>query len=127
LGPIDGELLGDIDVLAATVVALSGITLGVLVGQHRALAFEHGDGHEVLGSDHLERPLLALELKGQHLGDLRIDLGEGAVEEVLWKLYGHGCDLISGGSGKLRARGAQLWKVKAFSRSKTSRRRGTGC
>ena len=33
LGAVDGELLGDVDVLAAAVVALAGIAFGVLVGE----------------------------------------------------------------------------------------------
>ena len=31
---VDGELLGDVDELAAAVVALAGVAFGVLVGQH---------------------------------------------------------------------------------------------
>ena len=82
LGAVDRELLGDVHPLAAAVVAAPGIALGVLVGQHRALALEHRAGHEVLRGDHLERALLALELAAQDLGDLGIDLGERAVEVV---------------------------------------------
>ena len=89
LGPVDRELLGDVDVLAAAVVALARIALGVLVGQHRALALEHRDRHEVLRGDHLERALLALELEREHLGDLGIDLGERPVEEVGRQLDAH--------------------------------------
>ena len=40
----DRERLGDVDELAAAVVALARIALGVLVGQHRAGRFEHGAG-----------------------------------------------------------------------------------
>ena len=82
LGAVDRELLGDVDVLAPAVVALAGIALGVLVRQHAALRLEHGLRDEVLGRDHLERPLLALELVVEDRGDLRVDLGERAVEEV---------------------------------------------
>ena len=41
LGPLDRQLLGDVDLLAAAVVAAAGVALGVLVGQHRADRFEH--------------------------------------------------------------------------------------
>jgi hypothetical protein len=88
-GAVDGELLGDVDPLAAAVVAAAGVALGVLVGEHRALAFEHGARHEVLRGDHLERALLAIELAPQHLRDLGVHLGERAVEVVGTKL-GHG-------------------------------------
>ena len=77
LGAVDGELLGDVDLLAAAVVALAGVALGVLVGEHRAGGLEHGLGHEVLGGDHLQRRLLASQLAVEHRGDLGIDLGEG--------------------------------------------------
>ena len=99
LGAVDRQLLGDVDVLAAAVVALAGIALGVLVGQHRALALEHRHRDEVLRGDHLQRALLALELERQHLGDLGIDLGEGAVEEVRRQLGAHGVANASGGVG----------------------------
>ena len=79
---LDRQPLGDVDVLAAAVVALARIALGVLVGEHRSLALQHRHRDEVLRRDHLQRPLLALELQSQHLGDLRIDLGQRAVEEV---------------------------------------------
>ena len=77
LGAVDRELLGDVDELAAAVVALARVALGVLVGEHRALAVEHRLRHEVLRRDHLERRLLAVELVLEHLGDLGIDLGDG--------------------------------------------------
>ena len=38
LGAVDGELLGDVDELAAAVVAAAGVALGVLVGERRACA-----------------------------------------------------------------------------------------
>ena len=62
LGAVDRQLLADVDPLAAAVVAPAWIPLGVLVGEDRALALEHRARHEVLGGDHLERGLLALEL-----------------------------------------------------------------
>ena len=62
LRAVDRELLGDVDVLAAAVVAPARVALGVLVRQHAALALQHRLRHEVLGGDHLERALLALEL-----------------------------------------------------------------
>ena len=41
LGAVDRQLLGDVDLLAAAVVAAAGVALGVLVGQHRADRVEH--------------------------------------------------------------------------------------
>ena len=114
LGAVDRQLLGDVDELAAAVVALAGIALGVLVRQHRPLALEHRHRHEVLRGDHLERPLLALELPREHLGDLRIDFGERPVEEVGRQLGAHAGDDISGGGRVLEP--AQLTGVAARDR-----------
>ena len=54
LGAVDGQRLGDVDELAAAVVALAGVALGVLVGQHRAGRLQHGLADEVLRGDQLE-------------------------------------------------------------------------
>ena len=48
LRAVDRELLDHVDELAAAVVALARIALGVLVGQDPALTLQHGLGHEVL-------------------------------------------------------------------------------
>ena len=86
--PLDRERLDDVHVLAAAVVALAGVALGVLVRQHRALAVEHRLRHEVLGGDHLERRLLPPELGLHLLGDLGIDLGDG-LREVVGRQLAH--------------------------------------
>ncbi len=44
LDPVDGQLLDHVDVLAAAVIALARVALGVLVGQHRALRLHDRDG-----------------------------------------------------------------------------------
>ena len=41
LGTLNGQCLRLINKFAATVVALAGVTLGVLVGEHRTLGFQH--------------------------------------------------------------------------------------
>ena len=41
LGAIDGKLLDHVDVLAAAVVALARIALGILVGELRTLSFHY--------------------------------------------------------------------------------------
>ena len=92
LRAVDRQLLGDVDPLTAAVVAPAGVTLGVLVRQHAALAFEHRLRDEVLRGDHLQRALLALELAAQRGGDLGIDLLQRAVEVV-------GGEVVIGGAG----------------------------
>ena len=89
LGAVDRQLLDDVDVLAAAVVAAPRVALGVLVGQHAALALEDRLGNEVLRGDHLQRALLAIQLEAQRVGDLGIDVRERTVEEVRTQL-GHG-------------------------------------
>ena len=70
--------LDDVDELAAAVVALARIALGVLVGQHRAGRFEHRAADEVLRGDQLEAVVLAMQLVADRAGDLGIGLGERA-------------------------------------------------
>ena len=70
--PFDGEPLGDIDELAAAVIALARIALGVLVGQHGALGRQDGGAGVVLRSDHLQAVLLPLRFVRDGGGDFRI-------------------------------------------------------
>ena len=79
----DGEVLGDVDELAAAVVALPRIAFRVFVGHHRALRFEHGAGHDVLGGDQLDLVALAAEFQLHRAGDLGIRLGEAGAEEAV--------------------------------------------
>ena len=72
LRALDRQRLGDVDELAAAVVALARIALGVLVGHHRALRLEHGAGDDVLRRDQLDLMPLAAELALDRIGDLGI-------------------------------------------------------
>jgi hypothetical protein len=81
LGTLDGEGLGDIDELAAAVIALAGITFSILVGHDRALRLEHGAGHDVLGGDQFDLVLLAAEFVTDGAGDLWVGLSQGVGEE----------------------------------------------
>jgi hypothetical protein len=82
LGSIDRELLRAVDELASPVVPPPGIALRILVGENRALRLEHSRRHEVLRGDHLERPLLPVQLQPDDLGDLGIYIRERGVEVV---------------------------------------------
>ena len=95
--PVPGQVLGDVHVLAAAVVALAGVALGVLVGQHAALRLEHGPGGEVLAGDHLQRAALPAELAGQDGGELGIGLGERGGGHLLRGCHGlgHGLRLLA--------------------------------
>jgi hypothetical protein len=61
LGPVDGEVLGDVDELAAAIVAAARIAFGIFVGHHRALRLHHGGGDDVLRRDQLDLVALAAE------------------------------------------------------------------
>ncbi len=76
LGPLDGEGLDLVDDLLALVVALAGVALGVLVGQHRAGRLEHGRRDVVLGRDEAHRVALALGLGPDEVGDLGVGLAQ---------------------------------------------------
>ena len=69
LGARDGQRLGDVHELAAAVVALAGIALGVLVREHRAGGLENRAAHEVLRRDQLEALVLPLLLVANRLRD----------------------------------------------------------
>ena len=76
LRPVDGELLDLVHHLAATVVALPRVALGVLVGQGRAGGLQHRGGDEVLAGDELEPVGLAPGLLADEPGDIGVGLGE---------------------------------------------------
>ncbi len=76
LGARNGQRLGDVHELAAAVVALAGVALGVLVGQHRARRLENRAAHEVLRRDQLEPFVLPLLLVANGLRNFRVGVGE---------------------------------------------------
>ena len=77
---VDGELLDDVDVFAAAVVAPAWVALGVLVGQHRTLRLHHRERREVLARDHLQGVLLARQLGGDRAVDRGIEIGQRLAE-----------------------------------------------
>ena len=81
LGALDGERLGDVDELAAAIVAPARIALGVLVGHHRALRLEHGARDDVLRGDQLDLVLLAPEFERRWRGRSRDRLREAGRKE----------------------------------------------
>ena len=71
LHALDRQRLGNVDVLAAAVIAPARQAFGILVGEHRALRLEHRAADDVLGRDQLDLVALAAELLADRLGDLR--------------------------------------------------------
>ena len=74
LGAIDADVLDHVHVFAAAVIAMSGIALGVLVGEHRAHRSHDRLGHDVFRGDQLQVVALALKLLHHDVADLRVVL-----------------------------------------------------
>src|SRR6516225_3666353 len=51
LGPLDRKYFGDIDERASAIISATGIALGVFIGHHRALSFQHRPRDDVLTGD----------------------------------------------------------------------------
>ena len=77
LHTIQRQLLGHIHELAAPVVALARIALGVLVGELAALCLHHGRTGVVFRGDQLDVRFLALIFVTDGIPQGGIDLGEG--------------------------------------------------
>ena len=77
-GALDRQLLGDVDELAAAIVAPARIAFGIFVGHHRALRLEHGARDDVFRGDELDLVALTAKLEFDRAGDLRIGGGERA-------------------------------------------------
>ncbi|MNQ66474.1 hypothetical protein D3C85_809660 [compost metagenome] len=89
LDPFDGQALGHVHILAAAVVALARIALGILVGEHRVLDGHHQRAGIVLGGDQLDMVLLATFFAQDGFGQIGVEVGEdqGCVMHegvVLW-------------------------------------------
>jgi hypothetical protein len=82
LGALDGQRLGLVDELAAAVVAVAGIALRVLVGEHAAGRLQHRARNHVLGRDQLDLVLLAFQLAVDHAGEIGIALSKRCREEA---------------------------------------------
>ena len=74
LGPVNGELLDHVDILAAAVVAPARVTLGILVREHRSHGLDYGLGDNVLRRNQLYFVALSAKLVGDRLGHFRICL-----------------------------------------------------
>ena len=109
LDPVDRELLDHVNVLAAAVVALARVALGVLVGQHRTLRLHHSPGGVVLRGDHLQAVTLAGQLGVDLRGDLRIQRGQVRVQA-------RGNDLLERRAGA-RGRGALTVRRRSWTRT----------
>ena len=83
LGAVDGQIFGDVDILAAAVIALARIAFGIFIGEDRARRFENGAGDDIFGGDQLDFMLLPLELVRHGAVKLGIAFGEGFGEKPI--------------------------------------------
>jgi hypothetical protein len=66
-----------VDDLVAAVVALAGVALGVLVGEHRTDGGHHRGRGEVLAGDQLDAVDLTLDFTFDEAHDLEVGVGVG--------------------------------------------------
>ena len=76
LRALDGDGLGDVHKLAAAVVALARVALGVLVGQLAALRDHDLLAHVVLGGDQFDVVFLAAVLETNGVPEFGVGLGK---------------------------------------------------
>src|SRR5690606_23384362 len=61
---------------------LARIAFGILVGQHRALGFQHSARDDVFRSDQLDLMLLTAQFLADGIGEFRVGLGYGIGEKL---------------------------------------------
>ena len=77
LGAIPGEVLNDVGVLTAAIVATAGVAFGIFVGEDGTGRLENCFRDKVLAGDHLEALVLAEGFVVKSGGDVGVGLGEG--------------------------------------------------
>jgi hypothetical protein len=77
LGAIPGDIFDDVGELTSAIVALAWVALGIFVGEDSSGSLENRAADKVLGGDHFESFVLALNLVLYLLGYLGIGAGEG--------------------------------------------------
>ncbi len=90
LGAFDRQFFGDIDELAAAVIALARITFRILVRHDGALGFQHRAGNDVFRSDQFNLMPLAAEFLFDRAEDVRIGVCKRAIEEGFGGSICHG-------------------------------------
>ena len=81
LGALDRQRFHHVDPFAAAVIAIARITLGIFVGQHRTLRFQHRAADDVFRRDQLDLVALPAEFAADRRRDIGIGLGERGREE----------------------------------------------
>ena len=73
---VASEVLNDVGILAAAVVAAPGIPLSIFIGEDRARGLQHCFRDKVLAGNHLKPLVLAESFLVKSSGDFRVDLGK---------------------------------------------------
>jgi hypothetical protein len=84
-GAVAGQVLNDVGVLAAPVVAAAWIALGVFVGKDGACRLKYSLGDKILTGDHLQPFVLAESFLVKSSGNVGVGLGEGERHAVSHK------------------------------------------
>ena len=84
LGPVDGELLRDIDIFAAAIPPFPRISFGILVSQNAALRFHDRPAREILRSDQFDILTLPFFFRTNDIEDLRIDAAKRFAVNARW-------------------------------------------
>ena len=90
LGALDRQGFGDVDELAAAVIAFAGIALGIFVGQHRALRLQHREADDVFRGDQFDLVALAAQLVGDGTEQFGVAGGKGFGKEAgitVWRVH----------------------------------------
>jgi len=74
LGSVNSQLFDDVDVLAPRIVSLRGITLSVLVCEHRSLSLEDGRRRVILCGNEIDVRALPQDLAPNDVRHGRIDI-----------------------------------------------------
>ncbi len=82
LRPVNCQVLGHVDELAAAVVALARVAFGILVGHHRALRLHHGAGDDVFAGDQFDLMALAAEFLSDGAVEFGVAGGQGFGEKA---------------------------------------------
>jgi len=89
--PLDCQILGNIDILAAAIIAASRIAFGVFVGHDRPLRFQNGARDDVLRGDQFDLVLLAAQFQIDRPDQIRVGLSKTRVEKTVdFGLAGNG-------------------------------------
>ena len=116
----DRQIFGDIDVLAAAVIALARKAFGIFVGEDRTLRLEYRAADDVLRRDQFDLVALATEFEADRFGDFGIGLRQMRREQGLGRTLGlltrRHCNLLVGPSALEKRLVSSQWQRRSRAR-----------